>query len=210
MLDFSDRQDVEIHHQGDLPARTGMGTSSAFAVDLINVLTAIKGDVSSQETLYQKALDLEQNRLKDSVGSQDQVAVAVGDFNTIRFATSGKITVEPVAADPKRLKALQNSLMMLYAGTSRLSGAITSKMIASLERRADSLREMHAMVHEATALLRGTANLDDFGRMLDRTWRLKRSLSEGISTSAIDNIYSRAMQHGTLGASFSAAAAPAS
>lgn len=200
MFGFTDARGVEIHHQGDLPARTGIGTSSAFAVGLLAALNALKGEAPlSRARLFLLALELEQQRLNDPVGSQDQVAVAVGGFNRIDFATSGEIVVTPVAAKAERLAELHANLLMVYTGASRLSSTITGEMIANLERRAEALREMRAMVDDAVALLQGDGDLDDFGRMLGHTWRLKRSLSSGISNSTIDDVYAAAKAHGALG-----------
>lgn len=200
MFGYDDARGVEVHHQGDLPARTGIGTSSAFAVGLIAALNALRdAPPLSRTRLFEMALDLEQQRLHDPVGSQDQVASAVGGFNRIDFAPSGEITVTPVRASASRIEALQSNLLLFYTGSSRLSASVTGELIANLDRRAEVLREMRAMVDDAVALVQGEGDIEDFGRMLDHTWQLKRSLSSGISTSVIDDVYTAARKHGALG-----------
>lgn len=199
MMGFAKERGVEIHHQGDLPARSGMGSSSAFANGLLLALSAMQGAPLDKVSLYRRAIELEQERLKDHVGSQDQVATAVGGFNVIRFATDGTIEVEPIGAAPERLAALNDRLMLLFTGTSRLGDRIAAEVIAGLFDKAAALRRMHAMVDEAAALLRGDGDLDEFGRLLHESWLLKRSLSPAISTSTIDEIYEVAQRHGALG-----------
>lgn len=200
MMGYSDERGVEIHHQGDLPARTGIGTSSAFAVGLIAALNALKdAPPLSRTEIFKMAILLEQDWLRDAVGSQDQVASAIGGFNRIDFAPSGEITVTPVRASQQRLDALQRNLVLLYTSSSRLSSTITKDLVANLDRRADVLREMRAMVDAAQAVVEGDGDLDEFGRMLDHAWRLKRSLSLGISTPLIDDAYKAARMNGALG-----------
>jgi len=199
MFGFTDGDGVELHHQADLPARTGIGSSSAFAVGLIRILSALRGEAIDTRTLYLKAIELEQERLQEAVGSQDQVATAVGGLNIIRFAPDGAIAVEPLAVPPGRLARLESSLMMVYTGLSRSGPQLARQIVGNLPARADNLRRMTRMVDEAAAVLAGTGDLDDFGRMLDEAWRLKRSLSDQISTAQIDGLYDAALGAGALG-----------
>ncbi|SCA57842.1 Galactokinase [Candidatus Terasakiella magnetica] len=200
MLDFDDSHGIEILHQGDLPARTGMGSSSAFAVGLILALKMMRGQAVSQEDLYLKAIELEQDWLKDSVGSQDQVACAMGGVNVIDFNTDGAINVKPIQASKQRLNGLNSRLMMFYTGTSRLSSEVARDVISNIADRSTVLREMKAMVPVAQAILEETASdLDDFGRMMNETWQLKKSLSGKISNSNIDDIYEASQKAGALG-----------
>lgn len=195
---FSDGRGLEIHHQGDLPARTGIGSSSSFAVGLINALKALRHEDISKHELALAAIDLEQNLLGDTVGSQDQVAAAYGGLNVIHFNTDGSIVVEPLALPPERLALLESRLLLVYTGTNRFSSDMAKKIVENIEAKNDRLRRMHKMVFEAAEVLR-RGDLDDFGRMLDETWRLKRSLDPCISSSAIDDIYEKAMAAGALG-----------
>jgi len=200
MLDFDDSHGIEIMHQGDLPARTGMGSSSSFAVGLILALKVLRGQTISQEDLYLRAIELEQDWLKDNVGSQDQVAVAVGGMNVIRFDTDGAIDAEKVNVSKQRLNGLNSRLMMFYTGSSRLSSEVAGDVVSNLADRAMVLREMKDLVFEAQAILESTSrDLDDFGRLMNVTWNLKKKLSTKISNSKIDDIYSAAQKAGALG-----------
>lgn len=200
MLDFNDEHGIEIMHQGDLPARTGMGSSSAFAVGLILALKIMKGQTIGKEELYLKAIELEQDWLKDSVGSQDQVAVAMGGMNVIRFETDGEIIVEPIEASRQRFNALNSRLMMFYTGESRISSQVAQDVISNIGNRSDILSQMKGLVFEARDILQNSSrDIDDFGRLMDVTWNLKKQLSGKISTSKIDDIYEAAKKAGALG-----------
>lgn len=196
--EFSDDEGVELHHQGDLPARSGIGSSSAFAVGLINVLHAMRGQSLGKQELALAAIDLEQNWLKETVGCQDQVASAYGGFNVVRFNPNGNISVEPLDLDDAQRTAFEERLMIFYTGTSRLSSSLSKQFVDNLDARTKSLKRMHAMVPEAVDLLR-CCDFDGFGRLLHETWSLKRSLTDAISTSMIDRIYDDAMRAGALG-----------
>jgi len=195
---FDDRNGVELHYQGDLPARSGIGSSSSFAVGLINVLSTLRGRNMDKHELALAAIDLEQNHLKDNVGSQDQVSAAYGGFNMIRFYKTGQIVVEPVALDPERQAALEARLLLIYTGTTRLSSEHAGDLIKNLEAKSRHIEAMTDMVQDGLAIVRG-GNLDDLGRMLHETWRLKRELTPNISSAAIDEIYGTARDAGALG-----------
>ena len=199
MMQFDDSRGLEIHHQADLPARTGIGSSSAFAVGLIAALHALRGESPGKAELFHKAIELEQDWLHDHVGSQDQVAAAVGGFNLVRFDRSSAISVEPLGMSGARRDALNARLMMFYTGTSRLGGQVASEIVASMGDHKTVLKRMHAMVDEAAAILRGSGDLDDFGRLLHDSWQLKKRLSARISNDTIDAIYETALMHGALG-----------
>jgi len=190
---------MEIHHQGDLPARSGMGSSSSFAVGLIHALTALRGQMVSKHDLALKAIDLEQNHIQENVGSQDQVAAAFGGLNHISFNTNGDIRIEPVTVSARRIKDLEERLMLVYTGTSRLSSEIAKQTIASFDQKQKVLQRMSAMVDEAIDLLNSNADMDDFGRLLHEGWELKRSLNDAISNSTIDKIYRTALDNGAIG-----------
>ncbi|NYZ17501.1 kinase [Azospirillum sp. RWY-5-1] len=197
-LGFTDATGVEIHHQGDLPARTGMGSSSSFAVGLIHALLAMRGETPDPARLAALAIELEQERLRESVGSQDQAAAAHGGFNVIDFSRDGAIRVTPLAITAKRSQALQERLMLFYTGLSRLASDIATDVIANIPAREEQLHQMRDLVDEAERVLLG-GDLDDFGRLLDRTWRLKRQLSALVSNEMVDSVYDRAQQAGALG-----------
>ncbi len=190
---------LEIQHQGDLPARAGMGSSSSFAVGLIKALMALKGKMICKHDLALKAIELEQNFLKENVGSQDQVAAAYGGVNHIRFLTNGEIRVEPVTLLPERLGRLQSRLMMFYTGTSRLASEIAGQIIANMEVKREVLLQMRRLTERALSILTGDGDLDDFGRLLDEQWKLKRSMASSIANPLVDRIYQKGIDHGALG-----------
>jgi len=199
MFSFTNNPGLELHHQADLPARTGVGSSSAFAVGLIRLLTALRGQTIDNTQLFTRAIELERDWIKDSVGVQDQVATAVGGLNAIRFGQDGNISVEPLAVDATRRRALESRLMLVYTGLSRDSSQLARNIIDNLDHRTLALRRMLAMVDHAKAILENGGDLDDFGRLLDETWQLKRSLAASISNDRIDSIYDAARQAGALG-----------
>lgn len=198
MMGFDNSQGIELHHQGDLPARSGIGSSSSFAVGLINALSAMRGLRMSKEQLATSAIALEQQHLKDSVGSQDQVAAAFGGLNLIRFKRSGTIAVEPLALEAELIGALERRLMLFFVGVSRLSSELASSLIANLDAKHRHLEKMHDLVFDATEVLRA-GRLDDFGRLLHETWCLKRKLAGKISSPLTDEIYETARGAGALG-----------
>ncbi len=197
-LGFDDEEGVELHHQGDLPARSGIGSSSAFAVGLINVLNAMRGKSLSPKELALTAIDLEQNRLKESVGCQDQVASAFGGLNHVDFGRDGDISVTPVDLTDTRRCEFEEWLMLFYTGSSRLSSDFAKNLIANLDANAEHLRLMQQMVPKAAAML-CDGKLAGFGQLLNESWLLKRGLASGTSSPAIDRAYDDAMRAGALG-----------
>lgn len=195
---FDDVEGVELHHQGDLPARSGIGSSSSFAVGLINVLRAMRGKSTSARELALAAIDLEQNKLQEKVGCQDQVASAFGGLNVINFQRDGTFDVAPVKLDDARRGEFERRLMLFYTGSSRLSSDFAKKLVENLEANTSHLKRMQAMVPEALALLHG-GDFDSFGKLLHESWTLKRQLTSGISTTAIDQAYEAARSAGALG-----------
>ena len=198
-LGFDDSVGLEIHHQGDLPARAGMGSSSSFAVGLIKALTALQGHIIGKHELALKAIELEQSVLRENVGSQDQVAAAYGGLNLIRFLRKGDIQVEPVTIPPQRVAALESRLMLFYLGTSRTASDIAAQIIANMDNKQAELRQLTGLVEQAVAILNSSTSLDDFGALLHEAWLLKRDLSHGISNSTVDYCYETAMSLGALG-----------
>jgi len=190
---------LEIHHQGDLPARAGMGSSSSFSVGLIKAVMAHQGKMIGRHDLALKAIDLEQNILKENVGSQDQVAAAYGGLNHISFSPSGEIRVEPVIMDAERLTALESSLMLFYTGTSRLSSEVACAVISNLDKKADEMKQMGSMVDQGLAALTGQGSLDDFGYLMHENWLLKQSVNENASNEVVNRIYDSARKQGALG-----------
>lgn len=190
---------LEIHHQGDLPARSGMGSSSAFAVGLLNALHALKGEMLSSEELLNQSLFLEQHLLQEHVGSQDQAAATYGGFNRFKFHEDGDISACPVTLSPHRKKELNDNLMLFFSGISRQSSQIASSIISNIPDREEVLLEMKSLVDEATILLCSKSDIKEFGRMLDYSWQLKKSLSNKICNDYCDQIYQAACNAGAIG-----------
>lgn len=200
ILQYLDVKDgVEIHHDGDLPARSGLGSSSSFAVGLLNALYALNGKVVTKRQLALDAMHVEQERLKEHVGSQDQAIAAFGGFNRIEFGGPHKITVSPMTLTSERLRTLQDHLMLFFTGISRFSSEVAAEQVNNIEKRQAELRMMHQMVDEAVTILSGDAPLGDFGKLLNDGWKLKKSLSSQITSPAIDEIYNAACEAGALG-----------
>ena len=198
-LGFTNAEGVEIHHQGDLPARSGIGSSSTFTVGLIRALTGLRGENLSKHQLALLALELEQNILNENVGSQDQIAAAYGGLNIVQFSTDGLFQVEPVALKRERIADLENHLCLLYTGSSRMGGEIAASVIAGIRDKTDELRRMRRLVDQAHGVLTGGDSLTAFGELLHETWLLKRSLADLVSNSEVDEIYQTARDNGALG-----------
>jgi len=198
-LGFDDTAGLEIHHQGDLPARSGIGSSSTFTVGLIKALMALRGQMIGKHDLALKAIDLEQRVLKENVGSQDQVAAAYGGINIIRFQPNDSIQVEPLTISYDRRCELESNLLLLYTGSSRLGGEIAASVIAKLDDKAAELRQLRRLVDQGAELLMGTGSLDAFGQLLHEAWQIKRGIADGVTNSGVDGIYKTACDHGALG-----------
>ena len=190
---------LEIHHDGDLPARSGLGTSSSFTVGLLNELYAMKGQYVSKENLAAKAIDVEQNVIRENVGSQDQVSAAYGGFNRIEFRRDGGFDPVPVIVPQDRLDALQSHLMLVFTGFSRTASEIAKTKIENLDVRAAEIRRLTAMVDEGIQILAGTGPIEEFGELLHDAWMLKRNIADGISNPEIDSIYAAARGCGAIG-----------
>jgi len=191
---------LEIHHDGDLPARSGLGSSSAFTVGLINALAALNGRIVSKLQLATDAIHIEQNIIQENVGSQDQISAAYGGFNKIVFNADDSFDVEPIILGHERKSALESHLMLFFTGLSRIASEVAGSKIANLSQRESELNRMHQMVDEAIGILQHhDQSIEDFGYLLDESWQLKRSLSDKVSNQEIDTLYAKAMQAGALG-----------
>ena len=191
---------LEIHHDGDLPARSGLGSSSSFTVGLIHALSALRGHYVAKEELARQAIHVEQEVIRESVGSQDQVAAAYGGFNRIEFRSDGGLGVTPVVLPKERKLELQQHLMLCFTGLSRLAFEVAQSQLENFAQRQTELQCMRDMVDEAIAILqKPQAPIADFGRLLGEAWRYKRSLSDKVSTPEIDRLYDLARSAGALG-----------
>lgn len=191
---------IEIHHDGDLPKMTGLGTSSSFAVGLLHALHRLLGhEEPGPMQLAREAIHLERDLCRERVGSQDQTAAAFGGLNHVTFAPDDSIEVEPVGLPEERLEAFEKSLMLFFTGFSRYSSEVVAEQLGNIPRKERELSGMAAMVPEGLRILRGNGDLGDFGRLLHESWMLKRSLSSRVSTPEIDTMYATARAAGALG-----------
>lgn len=196
-LNFHD-ESVEIHHDADLPARAGLGSSSAFTVGILNALQSLRKTSSSPMELARLAIHIEQKRLNEVVGFQDQTLTAHGGFNRIDFSPNGSIDVSPVSSS--RLNELQDHLMLFYTGHSRYASDIAKSKVVNFKKNASRLHRMRQMVEESLEILQDPSeDILWFGRLLHESWELKKGLSDKISNDAIDEVYSLAMNSGALG-----------
>ncbi len=190
---------VEIHHHGDLPARTGLGSSSSFSVGLLHALHALRGELVSKRKLAEEAIFVEQQVLQENVGVQDQIQSAFGGLNRIDIRTDGSFEVTPLVVRAERLAGLQKHLLLLYTGLSRTASEIAAEQIATVGSKTAELKAMREMVDQGERILVGTGDLREFGRLLDESWKLKRSLSSKIAPSFVNEIYDTARQAGADG-----------
>lgn len=191
---------VEIHHIADLPARTGLGTSSAFTVGLLLGLYALRNQMRDRHALATDAIHVEQDLLQEAVGAQDQVSAAYGGFNRINFRQDGSIEVKRILVSPARLAELEEHLALYFTGFSRTASEIAREQISMTPHRKNQLDTMRQMVEEAEAILTTpTRSLDEFGSLLNESWQVKRGLTSKITNVSIDEIYEAAIGAGALG-----------
>ena len=193
-------QGVEVHHDGDIPARSGMGSSSAFTVGLLKTLYALDGKVISKEDLYKEAIHIEQNLIKENVGSQDQVWAACGGLNIIEFLQNGEIIVEPIVMREEHLRSFENNFMLFFTGLSRHASVIAQEQIQNTHKNKHELSKIRELVDEAYKIMTsGKNDFIEFGKLLNETWKLKKRLSTKITNSDIDSIYEAAIKNGAVG-----------
>ena len=191
---------VSIHHDGDIPARSGMGSSSAFTTGLLKSMLALKGKYISNKELAKEAIHIEQDLIKENVGSQDQTFAAFGGFNIIEFFKNGEINVNPVIISPGRLKQFESSLMLFFTGLSRIASSVAKEQVNNIKTNLDRLHKMKELVDNAVEILSSEHTpLRAFGELLNHTWQLKKTLSKNISTPQVEEIYERALNAGAVG-----------
>jgi D-glycero-alpha-D-manno-heptose-7-phosphate kinase len=194
------KRGIEMIHTSDIPAMSGIGSSSSFTVGLLNSLYSLKGQIVSKRQLALDATYVEQELIKENVGSQDQAAAAFGGFNKIKFGGREKLFIQPVTIGDEKLAYLQKNLLFYFTGFSRISSEIAEEQIKQTPAKISELKNMGQMVDEAVNILNGAKeNFKDFGRLLHESWKLKKSISSRISTSQIDLIYEKAMAAGAVG-----------
>ncbi|UCC96699.1 MAG: hypothetical protein JSW66_12735 [Phycisphaerales bacterium] len=191
---------IEMVHTSDLPARSGIGSSSAFTVGFLNTLYALSGRMVGKRNLAASAIYVEQDILGENVGSQDQVAAAFGGLNRIEFNGKENFFVQPVTVNQKKITELQNHFLLFFTGFPRTASEVASEQIQNTCSRTAELRAMKEMVDEAVNILNSSGqNIEDFGQLLNESWKLKRSLSSRVTTSEIDEMYAAALKAGALG-----------
>ena len=190
---------LEIHHDGDLPARSGMGSSSAFTVGFLQAMYGLLGRLTSQKQLAAEAIHVEQDLIGETVGAQDQIFASFGGFNLIEFKRDDSFRVEPLMLPKSRLEELNGSLMLFFTGLRRTASEVAASYVADIGARTKQLTRMRQMVDEGMKILASRDSLDAFGDLLDEAWRLKRSLSGLVSNSQVDEIYAEARRAGARG-----------
>lgn len=193
------KEGLEIHHDGDLPARSGLGSSSAFTVGLLHALYALKGYMPNKQKLAKESIYLEQEVLKETVGSQDQVLTACGGFNQVIFQQDGEMIVKPVTISRSRLDELQNHLMLFYTGIVRTASDVASTYVKDIDQQKNRLESMEKMVDEALSVLGSNKDINRFGQLLNETWNAKKKLSSAVSNPFIDELYENALSSGAVG-----------
>ena len=194
-----DMREIRLTYEADLPARSGLGTSSSFAVGMLNAFHAIKGQKAGKKQLADEAIRLERVLCQEAGGWQDQIAAAYGGFNRINFSADG-FEVVPLHISEDRKKQLNQNLMLFFTGFTRFSSDVQKVNNVSAEEKTAQLKQMLALVDDAQRVLTDdSTDLDDFGRLLNHTWKLKRQTGAAISTGMIDRLYEQAMAAGALG-----------
>lgn len=190
---------VEIHHDGDLPARSGMGSSSAFTVGLLNALYALQGRMPGKRQLALESIRIEQDVIQETVGSQDQVQAAYGGLNHITFQADDEFSVRPVVLSRERTHDFNAHLMLFYTGTKRTAANIAQSYVNDLQSKKRSLRITNDLVKEALAILTSDQDLLAIGELMHEAWQIKRGLSDKVSNAGIDALYQRAKEAGAVG-----------
>jgi D-glycero-alpha-D-manno-heptose-7-phosphate kinase len=190
---------VEVHHDGDLPAKTGLGSSSAFTVGLLHAVKALQGVMPTKMELARQAIHLEQEVLRESVGCQDQVLAAFGGLLRVDFDRDGEIRVAPVVLPSERLENFQRHLLLFFTGFSRIASEIAEEQIRLTSQLKSELMCLYQLVDQAQGVLCSRGDLSEFGRLLHESWMVKRALTRKIAPAAVDEIYQTARAAGAIG-----------
>jgi len=201
ILNYHDcTQGLEIHHDGDLPARSGLGSSSSFTVGLLHALDALNGKYTGKQYLAETAIHVEQDLIAEHVGSQDQISAAYGGFNEVEFFRDGSFSVNPLIISQSRLSNLNDHLMLFFSGMTRFASKIAESKISNFDKRYVELSKMYEMVDEGISILGNTGTpIQEFGKLLHETWEYKKTLSDKVSNPEIDQIYNAARDNGAVG-----------
>lgn len=190
---------VEIHHIGDLPARAGLGSSSAFTVGLLHALGHFTNSPMSRQELVEKSIHIEQKLIGETVGSQDQTACCHGGMNQIHFHRNGQIELTPLNLSQERENQLQNHLLLFFTGTTRLSSPIEDVMLKEMPKHRQELHEMVQLAQQGSAILRSSCDICEIGKLLEHGWDLKKRFSPKASSLHLDSIYQAGKKAGAIG-----------
>jgi D-glycero-alpha-D-manno-heptose-7-phosphate kinase len=190
---------VDIHYHGDLPARAGLGSSSAFCVGLLNGLHALRGEFVSKMDLAREAIKVEYEMIGDTVGVQDQMATAHGGLNFCTIDTDGDVVVRPVVACAERIRDLEQHVLLFYTGISRSASDVAKTKVRNMAEKQAELKRIHCLAHEAHGLVCGARDMSEFGALLHESWQMKRALSASVSTNYVDEAYEAARSAGAYG-----------
>ena len=196
---YCSKDSIEISHAGDLPARSGIGSSSAFAVGLIHSLFLIKGLEFSKESLAQAAIDLEQNDLNENVGSQDQIACSLGGFNYIKFGGEQDWAAERLNLCKERLEDIEQRVVLIYTGLERFSSDIQANLLLGLDKKASLINRTVELARECLSLLSSSSDLDFVGELLKESWALKKQMNSHSVTPELEEVWDRSQKAGALG-----------
>lgn len=193
-------QPFELVHFADMPAQSGLGSSSTFTVGLLHALHALKGKMVSKDQLMKEAIHVEQNVIEENVGSQDQAAAAHGGFNTFEFKCNGEISVKPVILNSNRLKQLSQNLLLVFTGFSRTASDVAKHQIQNISNRYKELEKMCELTNQALDIITDdNRSVEDFGELLNTQWQIKKTMSSHVSNEKINELYDRAIKAGALG-----------
>lgn len=197
-LRYMNIKNIQITYDADLPARSGLGTSSSFEVGLLNALHSLKGEFMDKMSLAKEAIYVERELCNEEGGVQDQLAVSIGGLNKYVFNSDG-FSYNPIVISKERKKELCDNLLLFFTGFTRFSSEISKEQISNTKGKLNELHEIKNIVNEAEKILTSNTNLDEFGKLLDYNWRLKKTLAKSISNSDIDNLYEHIMKNGAIG-----------
>ncbi|MBR1420335.1 MAG: kinase [Selenomonadaceae bacterium] len=189
---------LDMHYNTDIPARSGMGSSSAFTVGLLNALYGLNGRMANKRKLAVDAIHIERDMIGEVVGVQDQIAASFGGLNHVTFGKNG-FFVHPVTITKERKKELESHLVLIFSGFQRFATDIEKEKVSNFAKKENSLRQMSEMVNDALEILTSDEDILNFGRLLNKAWELKKSLSDKVSTSSLDKLYERGLENGAVG-----------
>ena len=190
---------LEIHHDGDLPARSGMGSSSAFTVGLLNAMYALQGRMASKRQLALESIRIEQDLIHETVGSQDQVQAAYGGVNYITFHADDEFSVRPVSLSQQRMSEFNSHLMLFYTGIKRTAADVAQSYVNDINSKKQELRITKDLVKEGLSILTSDQDLSAFGNLMNEAWQIKRKMSDKVTNAEVDGFYQKAVESGALG-----------